>query len=140
MTAKGTGKYFLKFHKRAKKFSKIKITQNVLCRLGWGGREKETFLVLTENRYHTYDNNNILTFLAFLFRSGNWSGSFRLNDFDGWHEKGSNFPFYFFTGLSRLWKVFFAISDSCQIQNTFLCAFSAESISEKLFSKDAGVH
>lgn len=35
-----------------------------------------------------YDNNILTIFFAFLFRPSNWSGSFRLNDFDGWQEKG----------------------------------------------------
>ena len=35
-----------------------------------------------------YDNNILTVLFCILFCPSNWSGSFRLNDFDGWQEKG----------------------------------------------------
>lgn len=54
-----------------------------------------------------YDNNILIfLFLHFYFVPGNWSGSFRLNDFDRWQEKGSTSPAHLFSDLRLLCENF----------------------------------
>lgn len=87
-------------------------------------------LNLTENRYHAHTHNNILTFslLSTLFRAffllscsflvfGNWSGSFRFNDFDGRKGKRyfSNFKIIEYRFRECYLKVYFYFLDVCQI-------------------------
>lgn len=79
------------------------------------------------------DNNNILTipFCIFISVPGNWSGSFRLNDFDGWQEKGSSFG-----SEETLRKTFFLcrhLSNSKHLSRLFVKA-------EVLSLRNAGLH
>lgn len=67
-------------------------------------RWKRKLLVLTENRYHVQQQHFSISCI-FVPSQHYWSGNFRLNDFDGWQEKGSNFSFCF-PDLRILWKSF----------------------------------
>lgn len=97
LNSKPVKREVLKFHKR------------IVCDFSFVSESKRTgsrkkVLRLTENRYRV--RHNILTFLAFYFVPGNWSGSFRLNDFDGWQEGKRFESFSFARDLRRLRKSF----------------------------------
>lgn len=58
------------------------------------GREEKMFSDFDRKSLSCTRTNPNVCF-CILFCPGNWSGSFRLNDFDGWQEKGLNFPLRF---------------------------------------------
>lgn len=68
-------------------------------------------LILTENRYQKH--SNILRLFCILFHPGNWSGSFWLNDFDGWQEKG------FFQLLEKSLSLYIFFEVLTFVKNTF---------------------
>lgn len=100
-------------------FSKIKIIQNKNMkniffpprRCCWKSERERTerikYFWFWQKIVIMYDNNILIfLFLHFYFVPGNWSGSFRLNDFDRWQEKGSTSPAHLFSDLRLLCENF----------------------------------
>lgn len=73
------GCYFFSFHSISEEMNCVYTIYICFCL-------ENMRLILTENRYQMRreENSRVSHFCIFYFNPGNWSGSFWLNDFDGW--------------------------------------------------------